>query len=539
MSNVRHILGAVVIHESNLASLKGTTLDISAKATPCRYRLVDCAQFTQHQTLRIYELPEFPQIHYSAVSYVWRGLPVDPVDAAGREGVTFEVKGAGDADPTNIDVLHHVCTAALLLQADYLWFDKLCLLQTSDEDKAWQISRMHLIYQSAHVCFVLPGGIGRLASLEEETTWIHRAWTLQEVMLPKRTMVLYSWKLGSGFWEPSGLPPCEVIEVVPQKSAVSSVLGILHGSISGLNPGHFVRGQAPGENYPIIFRNVDPCAPAVKRSAQSQLIALIAVMELEEPEARAQALWRSALTRTSARPVDMVFSIMGLFGVVLDTSGFHQDDRLGATIALAQAILRRGSTASWLGVSFYLAPCRQLSSFPEFPETSLEGRAYVRTENGLAEVGDLMNEFYEAGWWLSGVPTGTMDDTGYLFFSAKAFPIYPTDEQQEAFEGGVDNMSVTPRIVALGGAIWELGLREQSGAARYIVLLGMQHPFSLQGMPRWHAGWSIRAMIVEEHAPGRYHRTSCCMLGDIYKPLVETWATRLFALGGPFPRHGS
>ena len=46
--------------------------------------------------------------------------------------------------------------------------------------------------------------------------------------------------------------------------------------------------------------------------------------------------------RTSSHPVDMVFSIMGMFEVTLDTHAFGRDDRLGATIALAQKTPSRG-----------------------------------------------------------------------------------------------------------------------------------------------------------------------------------------------------
>ncbi|KAL7624407.1 hypothetical protein AAE478_005971 [Parahypoxylon ruwenzoriense] len=82
------------------------------------------------------------------------------------------------------------------------------------------------------------------------------------------------------------------------------------------------------------------------------------------------SIWQSTLMRTSSRPVDMVFSIMGLFGVALDTSKFGKDDRVQATIALAQAIVEKGGRATWLAAAFRLPPSRQISTFPIFPRTS-------------------------------------------------------------------------------------------------------------------------------------------------------------------------
>lgn len=56
----------------------------------------------------------------------------------------------------------------------------MCILQTSGEDKAWQVRRMFSLYQHCKVSLVLPGGIQRLAAHDEGTNWIERAWTLQE-----------------------------------------------------------------------------------------------------------------------------------------------------------------------------------------------------------------------------------------------------------------------------------------------------------------------------------------------------------------------
>ena len=64
--------------------------------------------------------------------------------------------------------------------------------------------------------------------------------------------------------------------------------------------------------------------------------------ELEDNDMRENAIWRSA----SSRPVDMVFSIMGIFEVSLDVGKYGEPDRERATIDLAEAVLKTGRGAT-------------------------------------------------------------------------------------------------------------------------------------------------------------------------------------------------
>lgn len=74
---------------------------------------------------------------------------------------------------------------------------------------------------------------------------------------------------------------------------------------------------------------------------------------------------------TSSRPVGMIFSIIHFFGISLNPSESGADDRLGATIALAQAILKnqRMETARWKTCSSSRLPPIFLPflSFPRRP----------------------------------------------------------------------------------------------------------------------------------------------------------------------------
>ncbi|KIJ34485.1 hypothetical protein M422DRAFT_182064, partial [Sphaerobolus stellatus SS14] len=187
------------VHLKSLAdSVHLPVLDITPSATACHFRLVDCARYVHHRTLSICELTEFPPSCYSyaAISYVWKGNSVDESTVGSR----FIVAGAEDGDPIGVEALLHACTAALREDIPYIWLDRLCIMQTDSNDKAWQIERMFAIYQGSTLCLVLPGGIQRLIRLDETTTWITRGWTLQEALAPPRVEVIYSWQYGSGMY---------------------------------------------------------------------------------------------------------------------------------------------------------------------------------------------------------------------------------------------------------------------------------------------------------------------------------------------------
>ncbi len=162
---------------------------ITFTATPERYRLVDCTEVVSNSVLRIEEFTEFPRVIYAALSYVWRGNNL----ANRNTSQEFSVRGAEYADPIGLDVLHDACAASLASEASHLWLDRLRMMQTNKQDKWWQIREMYRLYCFATVCVVVPGGLRFLVSFSEETQWIHRGWTLQEVVALPSVAVLFSW----------------------------------------------------------------------------------------------------------------------------------------------------------------------------------------------------------------------------------------------------------------------------------------------------------------------------------------------------------
>lgn len=513
------VSGGSVVYEERVPQ-NGTTVNISPRATRCRYRLVDCAQFRDKEIIRILEFSEFPPIAYTAISYVWRGNKLK--DQSSR---VFTVKGAEDADPIGVDALKHACAAAIQRNTNFLWLDRLCIIQTVEEDKSWQIRQMYEVYKRCTHCIVLPGGLGRLVSLGEETDWAQRAWTLQEALAPPHVSVLFAWKLGSGNC-PAGDQAYDgshwIDEVAPKVSALAPLAAILNGCVIGHidfdRRMYFDRGGSGGTPiHTRIFGSAE--------SSNARALAA-AMSEVQEPH----IVWQCALMRTSSRPVDMVLSIMGVFGVTLDPVRFKKATRLEATIALAKEILKKGGSASWLGAAIRLPPCKLLSTFPIFPSTHVAGRALFHLEDGaIVDAASMVDGEYHNDLPLKrSMPTGKMDDDGYLTFSSLAIPLSSSNADQDTLS----------RIQDISGATWYLpsptAPSQSFVPSGYAVCIGWfqkYYPFGSLAN-----GVSIKAMVIQEHAPERFHVSSYLVFDSRLRSWIQrAWKEQKFCVGGSGP----
>jgi hypothetical protein len=403
----------------------------------------------------------------------------------------------------------------------------------------------------------------RLVRLDEETTWIHRGWTLQEVLAPAiaSVLVLFAWALGPGEGQASvGIGGTgSVEEVIPQQSATASLslvldactLGYLSfsGNLVGAGRSVMVKSSIFSDLENHSF-NDPPFWQPQRKVLAPNVTALAYILNADQAadsEAKSYAIWKSALMRTSSRPVDMVFSIMGLFGVILDPGAFDKNDRLGATIALATEILKKGGGATWLGASFQMDPCRQLSTFSTFPQTSVSGKALALTKKGLRQVSQLMDSDYPYGDALLYMPRGSMDADGYFHFSRKAIRVVPALEEQQhrlmASRKPYDHPSNPTQFRAMDGSVWKVEddaedeLRSpRSGTRVYVVLLGWFNEYYPGGTSS-HDADNIRAMLVEEHEAERYHVRSFVPLARQSKAWVLGWKEYSLSVGGPIGRH--
>lgn len=510
-----------MICRKSLKSLNNVVLNMALTATPCRYRLIDCNEFIKHKRLCIYEYIDFPPHAYTAISYVWRGLQPNPASLRDERG-SFNVVGAEDGDPISIDLLIDACTMSVREGLGYLWLDRLCILQTSRDDKAWQIIRMVNIYQSCGLCLVLPGGLRRLADLWEQTAWIERAWTLQEAMVPERVMILFAWEFGSGsyygFFDREGISG-SISEVTRGKSAVSPMAEIL--SICATEGERLNFFPDDGDSVEVPPRPIDPntglstldTPPPIFHPGPAHALQIALAQRV--PETRESAVWRCALMRVSSRPVDMVFSIMGLFGVTLDPKAFHKDDRLHATVALMQGILRNGGTASWIGASMGARICQQLSTYAELPKP---GDSFLQ---------DTSVDDFEFTAHLK----GRMDDEGYFQFSAKAAPVVP---QKNARYKDFPKANDVPTkdldgflVMTVRSRVWRIQGMPGANPRVFVLPVGETRDTNVPEES------DILLMLIEEHAPGRFHRVFFCVVSPRWKRIINGWKASTFSVGGP------
>lgn len=382
-----------------------------AETTKKRFRFIDARSLATRKSLRVLELNTLPKQRYVALSYVWRGS-----HAPGMEPPflgTMSIEGAVGADPISIDVLITICKCVATFGCELLWIDGICIIQNDEEDKSWQIQNMFNIYKHCKKCLVLPGGLSRLVSLTEPTSWIHRSWTLQEAVAPESSAVLFSWTMGDCILQTN--TPVSVSEVEPGKAAQANLYGLLTHSIKSESRIY----KAPNFSYNDVVDTIGIRLLA-DDGERALIIALLGAIDYRGQEGMRNAIWRSSLMRVASRPADTVFSIMGLMGVALDPLVFDPMDRGRPTVALMQAMLRRGDRAEWLAAAPDMDINRLIPTLPIFPKISAQGMALIHTEEGEVPISKQIGDMW---WRIVGAPQGDMQDDGTLVINAPIIAI--------------------------------------------------------------------------------------------------------------------
>lgn len=436
-------------------------------------------------------------------------------------------------------------------------------MQTSKQDKRWQIVHMFNLYRHCTQCLVLPGGIQRLVPLDEETSWVHRAWTLQEALAPVAAFVLFAWEWGAGELSNSAGDSGDKLQIIiPDRCAVTKLSALITACICGKLTFKLVAVdqkpppvQKKGKNRWIV--------PAKVLGAKTRNLFSLRAALSSTGESRERGIWQNVFGRTSSRPVDMIFSIMGLFGVMLDPSAFDVNDRKEATIALAQAILRKGGSASWIGIATRATPFAELSTFPEFPQTSVAGKAMLVKSSGepieahsLVDGDEWFPIKYEPYSKKGGNVAkslkeeeaqrirGEMDDDGYLTFTHRASAVIPvaTDKQSVNAAGYAQTAD---------GKLWEIldavnirSLEYPKTAAvplgRYINLYEYAQKSDsdsdLDSDSDFDPSDLIKFMLMTECAPDKFHVVSYFAMRDtdrIWTKRTKNWSEYTFSVGGP------
>ncbi|KAF9266228.1 hypothetical protein L218DRAFT_897241 [Marasmius fiardii PR-910] len=448
-SSQPHYNDPTLVFSMPLESLRGRsipTINPLETAASFRYRFISVDSFLDHDNLNIHELKDLPRHvvkarfdqsvdhpNYCAISYPWKGISLDPDEDWVREYTMhcFHIMGAEDGDPISIKVLRDVAEKARLRRVHWIWLDRICIKQKDKQDKAWQIRRMYDVYRYS-LTFILPGGLRRLITIQEPSNWMSRGWTLQEGIAAELLTYVYvlfynypDWsmlrdlilKVRAGHTldseEEKRLFSCGCHSSYGNLCSVPSTPTIIH--VEHLTEIETTSLQIPGP-FTWAKRELRFLARGDNRLHGNQLTS---VQKAE--------IWQASLTRVSSRPVDMVFGIMGLFGVTLDPTEFDRTDRMGATIALASEITNMHGLVPeepdgfplWLLTTYHL---------PIDPNYSMFCRDQISDPNGW-------NRTIQKGHdWASAfrhfTVSGEMDSEGYFTFHTRwYFPIRKATDQ--------------------------------------------------------------------------------------------------------------
>ncbi|KAL7943698.1 hypothetical protein V8C42DRAFT_328210 [Trichoderma barbatum] len=478
-------------------------------ATAHRYRFLDCDALAHKSTIHVLEFEDLPSVPYAVISYVWRGLPPHPNVKSPLPNI--HVEGAEGADPISVDVLRLVSIAAEQHGCKLVWLDALCILQANEDDKAWQIQRMYDIYRSCQECIVAPGGLQRLTALTEETSWVTRAWTLQEAIAPPSVHCLFAWDRGDCYIQSNF--PLVVKQIEKGVAATAPLKATLEIAMKGSGVSmHDLQGngmELPCEDFKIrLFGDMSRDRPRVRE--------LIDAIDMKGKTGMYTAIWRSSFMRAAKFPVDTVFSMMGIMGVTLDTSKFTNEDRLGATIALMQGILARGEHAEWLAIATKALPNPKLSTLPVFPQVDAARRPILETKDGMRGIADIM----DTGWRIANTPKGIMSNGGYFRFSALATSV--RQSKQETTSATVFGSDTTGN--------WEIA--PQGSGSHTAILIGQWEQYNNGSFGVLRNPWDQCLMISKEHVAGKFSNVGYAFVKE---EVVQTgsWTESIFLVGGP------
>lgn len=528
-----------------VSNISDDVVDPGCHATPCRLRFLDVNAFLDTHDLRILEYPApeaehsvdgLSSIHippYAAISYPWRDLQLPE----GQSTTSISIAGALHSDPISVSIIHTACIAARAYDCHLLWLDRLCIVQSCKKDKIWQIQRMFQIYKNCATCIVFPGGLVRLAKLDDTTLWTDRAWTLQEAAAPGAKKVKIVFQLSYTSYSSYIQDRCEAEKynkVFREKWSNMARLIKNYGSygpfvdkILEVDRSATCDFERLSFHLGVLDSTTQSFAPDLAQDHDRFPIRIIRVDAIRLLRSairmRGLDLWTAAYTRSSKRAVDMVFSLMDLFGVRLDVSQFHDEaERMKATIAMIQLIMKASpkATATWLFIAPRMPPSKELSTLPQMPETSESGRAYIHTgQKGRVLAYDAIEAGGARKWKTEGAPRGEMTDSGYFVFWSRAALLVEEGIEVSRWKD-YNNCEIWAIIV---GRLKELNRNPDTWRIQLTDF----------NSPKPEGVYELTLMFVESHGYGLYHRIGMEREIDERKTAGWNWMYRCFQVGGP------
>ncbi|KAI0555811.1 HET-domain-containing protein [Xylaria curta] len=207
---------------------------------------------------------------YFTLSYVW-GSEKEPLQSTTQNIEALQAPGSLDsyALPKTIE---DAIWLTREMGVNYLWIDRLCVIQDSDADKAIQIPQMDLVYSSACLTIMASSGTAtdglagmhgtprsidqltarvaenlsvmnvlRLDGAYETCAWRTRGWTFQEGLCSRRALVITKDQV---FWSCETARYCETIAFEDFPTTVKP-----GDNIWSVLSGHQVFGEFGGANF--------------------------------------------------------------------------------------------------------------------------------------------------------------------------------------------------------------------------------------------------------------------------------------------------
>ncbi|OAA59175.1 Heterokaryon incompatibility [Niveomyces insectorum RCEF 264] len=262
---------------------------------------------------------------YVALSHVWSHAA--DVDAKLNTSTVLEPFKV-DVDPHNGITykklswvgLKQVAQTAKMYGRDYLWIDFFCIdqIDMGDNEVGLQICIMADIYRYARWVLVMIGGMGAVVKADTVTSWMDRAWTLQEAVVNPKVWVLVLWdktrmivpnpRKSATTWNFHRIGPSYKAALDMCLIRLTSLLDLADAGVLGLRAIRVVDGAttSPGD---------------VARRALRMALAR------HNKAIQYTGVWRSMYLRTSSKSADVVYSIMGIFKLQIDPFRKNREPR--------------------------------------------------------------------------------------------------------------------------------------------------------------------------------------------------------------------
>ncbi|KAI9064953.1 HET-domain-containing protein [Trametes sanguinea] len=246
-----------------------------------------------------YKLHSFPSVEtapeYAALSHRWH--PTGEVTFADIQDLVRARCMTGWSKVEN------ACRTARAKGYAWIWIDTCCIDKSSSADLSEAINSMFALYLNCSICLAylndVPAGDHPYLpqSAFRSSQWFSRGWTLQELLAPSHTVLFFSQG-----WSVLGTRHELAL-------AIQEITGIDRGVLSALPEVSLSDNPLPTIHLSMHSADV----VAIFKQSDSEILAGSCVSRLRAHSVAKRMSW--AARRTTTRPEDRAYSLMGIFDI--------------------------------------------------------------------------------------------------------------------------------------------------------------------------------------------------------------------------------